>query len=127
MQQVGGRLISSYGPLTEALHRRRLDEGQGQRILAKLIGFHLDEAGYERGQAFVSGVVERAGEAALARLWGSERELPTPAEVDAPGCGWPGSTFPPMTTTEGRSPAEPPGPAARRRNRVRTRPNRYGF
>ena len=31
------------------------------------------------------GVVERAGDEALARLWVSPRELPTPAEVDAPG------------------------------------------
>jgi len=85
MRHVGGRLIGSYSLLTEALHRRRLEEGQGQRLLAKLLGFHLDEAGYARGQAFIDGVVERAGEEALGRLWRSERELPTPAEVDAPG------------------------------------------
>jgi putative hydrolase len=85
MTKVGTHLISSYGPLTEALHRRRLEEGQGQRILSKLLGFNLDEAGYERGQRFIAGVVERAGDGALMRLWGSEQELPTPAEVDAPG------------------------------------------
>ena len=37
------------------------------------------------GAAFIEGVAERAGEAGLARLWESERVLPTPAEVDAPG------------------------------------------
>jgi uncharacterized protein (DUF2342 family) len=31
------------------------------------------------------GVVERAGEEGLARLWHSEKELPTPAELEAPG------------------------------------------
>jgi uncharacterized protein (DUF2342 family) len=30
-------------------------------------------------------VVERAGEDALPRLWANEDDLPTPAEVDAPG------------------------------------------
>ncbi len=30
-------------------------------------------------------MVERAGEEGLRRLWNGERELPTPAEVDAPG------------------------------------------
>jgi uncharacterized protein (DUF2342 family) len=45
----------------------------------------LDEASYERGQAFVRGIVERAGDEGLARLWHSDRELPTPAELDAPG------------------------------------------
>ena len=33
----------------------------------------------------VDGVVERGGESALARLWESARELPTPNEVVAPG------------------------------------------
>jgi uncharacterized protein (DUF2342 family) len=42
-------------------------------------------AQYERGRSFVNGVVERAGEEGLARLWHSVRELPIPAEVDAPG------------------------------------------
>ena len=31
------------------------------------------------------GVLERADESALARLWADELWLPTPAEVDAPG------------------------------------------
>ncbi len=85
MDTVGRRLIGSYGPLTEALRRRRIEEGQGERILSKLLGVGLDEAAYEKGQAFVHGVLERAGEDGLGRLWKSPEELPTPAEVDAPG------------------------------------------
>jgi putative hydrolase len=85
MDIVGRRLIASYGPLTEALRRRRLEESPGTRILGQLCGVTLDAAGYERGQAFVKGIVERSGEDALVRLWKSERELPTPAEVSAPG------------------------------------------
>ena len=85
MDSVGRRLIGSYGPLTEALRRRRLEESSGTRILAKLFGVSLDESSYEQGRAFVRGVVERAGEDALGRLWASGRELPTPAELVAPG------------------------------------------
>jgi putative hydrolase len=85
METVGHRLITGYGPLTEALHRRRLEESSGARVLGQLFGVDLDAATYERGQAFVRGVVERAGEPGLARLWHSVEELPTPAEVDAPG------------------------------------------
>ena len=85
MDTVGRRLIGSYGPLTEALRRRRLEESSGTRILGQLFGVALDEASYERGAAFVRGIVDRAGDEGLSRLWHSERELPTPAELDAPG------------------------------------------
>lgn len=85
MDVVGRRLIASYGPLTEALRRRRLEESGGTRILGQLFGVTLDESDYERGRSFVRGVLERAGEEGLGRLWRSERELPTPPELDAPG------------------------------------------
>ena len=85
MDSVGRRLIGSYGPISEALRRRRLEESSGTRILAKLFGVSLDESAYEQGREFVRGVVERAGEDGLARLWASASDLPTPAEVAAPG------------------------------------------
>jgi putative hydrolase len=85
MDTVGRRLIGDYGPLTEAQRRRRLEESGGARVLGQLFGVTLDAASYEAGQEFVRGVLERAGEDGLARLWRSERELPTPAELAAPG------------------------------------------
>jgi putative hydrolase len=85
MDVVGHRLVGSYGPLTEAMRRRRLEGGEGTRFVARLLGVSLDSAGYERGTAFVTGVLERAGEEGLARLWHSAKELPTPAEIAAPG------------------------------------------
>jgi putative hydrolase len=85
MDVVGRRVIGSYGPLTEALRRRRLDGGEGQQFVARLLGVELTAASYERGASFVHGVLERAGEDGLSRLWHSAHELPTPAEMDAPG------------------------------------------
>lgn len=85
MDTVGGSLIGSYGMLTEALRRRRVEAGQGERFVGHLLGLEIDQAQYERGGAFIAGVVERAGAEALTRLWASERELPTPNELDAPG------------------------------------------
>jgi putative hydrolase len=85
MDTVGRRLVGNYGPLTEALRRRRLEEHGGTRVLGQLFGVELDAAGYERGQSFVAGILERAGEDGLRRLWHSAAELPTPAELDAPG------------------------------------------
>ena len=52
---------------------------------AGLLGLKLERAHYERGQAFVDGVVERAGLDGLNRLWDSPDMLPTPNELDAPG------------------------------------------
>ncbi|HYD09466.1 MAG TPA: zinc-dependent metalloprotease [Acidimicrobiales bacterium] len=85
MDTIGGELISSYSMLTEALHRRRVETGQGERFVELLLGFELGREQFERGETFVRGVLDRGGEAALARLWTSPRELPTPNEVDAPG------------------------------------------
>jgi putative hydrolase len=85
MDTVGRRIIGSYGPLTEALRRRRLEEAQGTGFVARLLGVELSGTDYERGASFMRGVVERAGEEGLARLWRSARELPTPAELQAPG------------------------------------------
>jgi len=82
---VGERLIGSYHSLTEALRRRRVERGDGDKFVERLFGLELGQAQYDRGSAFVDGVVDRAGEPGLARLWNSARELPTPAEVDAPG------------------------------------------
>jgi uncharacterized protein (DUF2342 family) len=85
MDTVGHGLIGSYPMLTEALRRRRVTADPSDRFVERLFGLGLTQEQYERGSAFVNGVVDRAGAAGLERLWLSARELPTPAEVDAPG------------------------------------------
>ena len=85
MDVVGHRLVGSYGQLTEAMRRRRVERGEGTRFVEHIFGLELSQRHFDRGAAFVRGVVERAGDAGLSRLWHSERELPTPAEIDAPG------------------------------------------
>jgi uncharacterized protein (DUF2342 family) len=62
-----------------------LTEDDGTRFVGRLLGIELDATVYERGAAFVRGVLERAGDEGLARLWESAKDLPTPAEIDAPG------------------------------------------
>jgi putative hydrolase len=85
MDSVGNGLIGSYRMLSEALRRRRVTADPSDRFVERLLGLELTQAAYDRGSAFIAGVVERAGTEALERLWRDERELPTPAEVDAPG------------------------------------------
>jgi putative hydrolase len=85
MDEVGTKLISSYGMLTEALRRRRVETSEADRFVERLLGLELSQRTYDRGSAFVEGVVERAGAEGLARLWEGERLLPSPPEVEAPG------------------------------------------
>jgi putative hydrolase len=85
MDSIGRGLIGSYQRLSEALRRRRVTADVADRFIERMFGLELSQDQYDRGAAFASGVVERAGAEGLARLWDSPRELPTPAEVDAPG------------------------------------------
>ena len=85
MDSIGRGLIGSYQRLSEALRRRRVTADASDRFIEKMFGLELTQDQYDRGAAFASGVVERAGTDGLARLWYSARELPTPAEIDAPG------------------------------------------
>jgi putative hydrolase len=85
MDAIGTSLLQSYSMLTEALRRRRVEAAPSDPSVVRLFGLELTQAQYDRGEAFVDGVVEREGDAGLGRLWESESNLPTPAEVDAPG------------------------------------------
>ena len=85
LDTVGRRLISSYDMVAEALRRRRVEATEADRFVGRLLGLELGQAQYDRGAAFVRGLVERGGAEAAHQLWSSPRELPTPAELDAPG------------------------------------------
>lgn len=82
---VGGKLITDYGMLAEALRRRRVEAADADRFVERLFGLELTQATYDRGSAFVEGALERAGDDGLRRLWADAANLPTPSEVDAPG------------------------------------------
>jgi putative hydrolase len=83
--RVGRTLVGSHAQLAEAWYRRRIERGKGEEAAGALFGLDLEQEQVDRGRAFVAGVVERAGEEGLERLWSSARNLPTPPEVDAPG------------------------------------------
>ncbi len=85
MDRIGGGLIGTYRMLSEAMRRRRVDANAEDRFTERLLGLELDFACYDLGAAFASGVVERAGEAGLQRLFSNPTHLPTPAEIRAPG------------------------------------------
>jgi putative hydrolase len=82
---VGQKLVGSHSQLAEAWYRRRTERGKGEEAAGALFGLDLDQAQVDRGRSFIAGVLERAGDDGLAKLWSSARNLPTPSEVDAPG------------------------------------------
>ncbi|MCU1498498.1 MAG: hypothetical protein JWM47_2451 [Acidimicrobiales bacterium] len=85
MDQVGGGLIGSYGQITEAMHRRRVEAAASDRFVERLLGLDLTQDHFDRGRAFVDGIVARAGAPALEMLWSGPDVLPTPNEITAPG------------------------------------------
>lgn len=85
MDTVGHGLVGSYSQITEAVRRRRVEASSEDRFVERLLGLELTQDHFDRGSAFIAGIIERAGTPALERLWSSAESLPTPAEVDAPG------------------------------------------
>jgi putative hydrolase len=79
------RLLGGRGALAEAWRRRQVDRESPSRTAEMLFGLDLGPATVAEGVEFVSGVLSRAGENGLARLWSTGAMLPTPAELGAPG------------------------------------------
>jgi len=71
--------------IAEAVRRRRVETTPDDLFVERLLGLHLDLAQVQRGKEFVSGVVDRVGEARLTSLFSGTDPLPTPAELEAPG------------------------------------------
>ena len=82
---VSERSIGSCAPILEALRRRRVDRGENERLADSLFGLTIDQSAIDRGEAFIRGVLERSAERELASLFVVAKNLPTPAEIDAPG------------------------------------------
>jgi putative hydrolase len=71
--------------IAEAVRRRRIEASAEDVFIERLLGLQVTAPLVQRGKTFVAGVVDRAGEAALARLFTDADGLPTPNELDAPG------------------------------------------
>ncbi len=82
---VTSSLAGSASNVIEAWRRHLVDDSNSERAAGALFGVDLGRDQIERGTAFVAGVIDRAGQDGLSRLWQSKRNLPTPADVDAPG------------------------------------------
>jgi putative hydrolase len=86
VDSVAARLIGGDAlRIAEAVRRRRLEATAEDVFIERLLGLQVTPAQVQRGKNFVAGVVDRAGEQALVRLFAAPDSLPRPAEIDAPG------------------------------------------
>lgn len=85
LTSVATPLLPDFGRIHEAILRQHVDQGDAGRFVEGLLGIRLDRDAIATGRAFTAGVVERVGPTGLHRLWESERMLPTPNELAAPG------------------------------------------
>ena len=85
IERLGSKLLPDFARIHEAMQRHHVERGEAERFIEQLLGLRLDRDHYEQGERFCRGVIERAGMEGLNQLWESERMLPTPSELDAPG------------------------------------------
>ena len=85
VERVGGPLLTSLPTIREAMRRHWVERSEADRFIQRLLGLDPSRKKHDQAAAFCAGVTERAGPAVLARLLEGEAQLPTRAELEAPG------------------------------------------
>lgn len=85
VSKVCTNLVQDHQTIRANLRSRTIDATPADRFMERLLGIDITERTLDRGNGFIAGVLERAGQEGLERLWADELDLPTAAEVDAPG------------------------------------------
>ncbi len=85
MDDVGEQVLPNVKGIRDRFESRRAAKRKGlDRIVGRLTGLDMKLEQYRRGEAFVSGVHQSGGDAAIARLWDGPANLPTDREMDDP-------------------------------------------
>jgi putative hydrolase len=85
VDRVTARILGQASPIGEAVRRRRVAQSGDRVFVERLLGVDLTSEQVERAQQFITGVLERAGDDGVALLLAKQGNLPTPAEIVAPG------------------------------------------
>jgi putative hydrolase len=78
-------LVPSHRTIRARMRERTTTTAPADRFMERLLGLEVTATTLDRGRTFIDGIVERAGDEGLSRLWADELDLPTAAEIDAPG------------------------------------------
>ena len=85
LDQVAAPMITSFDAIKAAITSRRSTSSDSDHFMQKLLGVNMSNETIALGRKFIDGIVERAGDEGLERLWNDELDLPTASEVSAPG------------------------------------------
>ena len=78
-------MVLTHEIIRDRFRQRWIDVAPADRFMERLLGLEVDDTTLQRGRLFIDGIIERAGDEGLARLWADDLDMPTAAEVDAPG------------------------------------------
>jgi coenzyme F420 biosynthesis associated uncharacterized protein len=84
MNRIGSERIPTYGAMKEAVESRRGKVSGAERTFQKVIGMDMKYEQYALGEQFMNEVADRAGIAAVNRIWESEQSMPTLDEMRDP-------------------------------------------
>ena len=79
------RLLGKDSRIAEAVRRRRVAQLGDRIFVERLLGVDLTKERVDLARQFIGGVLERAGEDGVSQLLSKPGNLPTPAEIAAPG------------------------------------------
>lgn len=85
VDRASARILGDGSRIAEAVRRRRVSQSADRVFVERLLGIDLTTERVALAHQFVAGVIERAGEEGLAQLLDRPGNLPTPAEIVAPG------------------------------------------
>jgi coenzyme F420 biosynthesis associated uncharacterized protein len=85
MNRAGAAEIPSSDRFHRILHARRNDVNPMMKLIQKLIGLEAKMKQYQAGEEFIEAVEEVGGRSALDRAFEAPGNLPTLAEIRAPG------------------------------------------
>ena len=84
MDEVGREIVPDVERISARFHERRERKTGFERAVMRLIGMDLKLDQYKKGERFVRAIADRAGPAALTRLWDGPETLPREGEIEAP-------------------------------------------
>lgn len=85
VDRASARVLGEGSRIAEAVRRRRVAQSGDRVFVERLLGLDLTTERVSLAQQFVAGVIDRAGEEGLSQLIEKPGNLPTPAEIVAPG------------------------------------------